>query len=82
MPRESSPVDNLLRHLKGVKPGGQGKWTALCPGHEDRRNSLSIGLGDDGRVLLKCFAGCMADEIVTVIGLKMADLFVGGGGES
>jgi hypothetical protein len=36
---------------------------------------LSIREGDDGRVLLKCFAGCKTQDIVASIELKMSDLF-------
>ncbi len=50
-------------------------WMARCPAHEDAKASLSIGAGDDGRVLLKCFAGCTTEAIVAAIGLTMADLF-------
>jgi hypothetical protein len=36
---------------------------------------LSISVGDDGRVLLKCFAGCRTETIVNALGLSMTDLF-------
>jgi len=36
---------------------------------------LSIGLGEQGQVLLKCFAGCPLERIVETMGLTMADLF-------
>jgi hypothetical protein len=47
----------VLGQLRGVRhaPGG---WTACCPAHADAAPSLSIGLGERGRVLLHCFAGC------------------------
>src|SRR5581483_1134806 len=48
---------------------------ARCPAHDDRANSVSVGTGDDGRVLLKCFAGCTVEAIVARIGLTLADLF-------
>lgn len=50
-------------------------WSALCPAHDDQNASLSIAEGDDGRVLLKCHAGCTTDAICAVAGIKMADLF-------
>ena len=34
-----------------------------------------MGLGDDGRVLLKCFAGCAVEDVVAALGLEMQDLF-------
>jgi hypothetical protein len=48
---------------------------ALCPAHADKEASLSITTGDDGRVLLKCFAGCPAEDIVKAIGMQLKDLF-------
>ena len=52
---------------------------ARCPAHEDRRASLSIGEGDDGRVLIKCFAGCAFEDIVRAVGLEPRDLFSANG---
>ena len=63
----SAPVKGILDRLQNVRPNGNGR-TALCPAHDDRNNSLSVGEGSDGRVLLKCFAGCDASEIVTALG--------------
>ncbi len=37
--------------------------------------SLSISEGDDGRVLLKCFAGCDNSDICRKLGIGMRDLF-------
>jgi hypothetical protein len=68
-------VEQLLDHLDGMRPTGNGSWIARCPAHDDRNPSLSVALGDDGRVLLKCHAGCTTEEIVASIGLTMADLF-------
>jgi putative DNA primase/helicase len=64
----------FVERLEGVKRNGQG-WVARCPTHEDREQSLSVGQGDDGRVLLKCFAGCDAGAIAGAVGLKLKDLF-------
>ncbi|MHC4905015.1 MAG: AAA family ATPase, partial [Planctomycetota bacterium] len=52
-----------------------GGYTALCPGHDDNRNSLSVGLGDDGRVLLHCHAGCSNEAVCKAVGLGLRDLF-------
>lgn len=68
------PVGLILPRLDGVRQSGRG-WIAKCPAHEDRNASLSIGAGDDGRVLLHCFALCPAFDVVAAIGLTLADLF-------
>lgn len=64
----------MLSRLENVKKKGEG-WTALCPAHKDSDPSLHIDLGEDGRVLLKCFAGCETADIVAAIGLELKDLF-------
>ena len=74
MVMRSATVGKVRALLRGVGASG-GAWSARCPKHDDRENSLSIGEGDDGRVLLKCFAGCSADAIVEVLGLELRDLF-------
>ncbi len=70
----SAPVDVVLSTLDKVKKSGKG-WLACCPAHDDRSPSLSIAEGDDGRVLLHCYAGCDTRAVVESAGLKMADLF-------
>jgi hypothetical protein len=70
----TSSMDKFLKHLAGVRKRGDG-YMALCPSHDDREPSLSVCEGDDGRVLLKCFAGCRVEDIVSALGLHMRDLF-------
>lgn len=69
-------LDDLLSRLDKVKPGNAaGRWNARCPAHEDRSPSLTIRFEDDGRILLHCFAGCSALDVVHAVGLEFADLF-------
>lgn len=56
---------------------GASRWVAQCPAHADRSPSLSISQGDDGRLLLHCFAGCNPSKILSTFGLKIRDLFAG-----
>jgi hypothetical protein len=77
----SAAFDRLVTALGDcVRRHRQGQVQARCPGHDDREASLSASVGDDGRVLLKCFAGCSTEAIVSAIGLTMADLFESKGG--
>jgi hypothetical protein len=71
---EAPMIDSLLELLDSVSRSGDG-WSAACPAHDDSRNSLSVGLGEDDRVLVHCHAGCQAEEIVAQLGLSLADLF-------
>ena len=52
-----------------------------CPAHEDRHQSLSVGEGTDGRILIHCFAGCSMEAIVAATGLETSDLFREGEGQ-
>jgi hypothetical protein len=69
----------LLDRLDGVKQTAAARWIAKCPSHEDRSPSLSIREVDGGRVLLKCFAGCGAIDVLDSLGLNWAALFPEGG---
>jgi len=71
----SAPLVILLSRLTRVRRSGDG-WIARCPAHEDAHPSLSVTQGDDGRALVKCFAGCTTETVLEAIGLSMADLFV------
>src|SRR5439155_12900589 len=72
--RAMSPaVENLVSHLHAQR-SGKG-WLARCPAHDDRKPSLSIDEGADGRALLKCHAGCDNTAILDALGMKPRDLF-------
>jgi len=79
------PIDRVLERLDNVRQHN-GYFMACCPAHDDHEPSLSVDEGDDGRVLLHCFAGCAFENIVAAIDLEPKDLFVeaklGGGGGS
>lgn len=68
------PIEVVLERLDGVVKSGK-SFKALCPAHCDKTPSLSVKEGDDGRVLIHCFAGCQIDDIVAATGLTMSDLF-------
>jgi hypothetical protein len=73
----ATPVERLLAKLPDAKQAGKG-WSARCPAHEDRRASLSIAEGDDGRALVKCHAGCKVEAICAALGLRVVDLMATG----
>lgn len=68
-------ADALLAHLENVKRTGDGRWLARCPAHADGRPSLSVKETGEGVVLLKCWAGCSAAEVMAAVGLDMSALF-------
>jgi len=75
----SAAVQRLLDRLPSAKPAGPEKHMAYCPCHErdgdGHRRSLSIGIGDGGKVLLHCFGGCATSDILRALNMKDADLF-------
>jgi len=77
-------IDRLTRYGCNPRRSGAG-WTSRCPSHNDDRPSLSIGVGEGGKVLLHCHAGCPTEAICHALGLSLSDLMpsaddVGGGG--
>ncbi len=56
---------------------GAGRWIAKCPAHPDRSPSLSIAEGRDGKVLVRCFAGCELSAVLQSAGLTIDNLFPG-----
>jgi Protein of unknown function (DUF3987) len=67
-----SSVSDVLSKLRGVRKSGSG-WSAKCPAHDDQKNSLSVSVGDGGRVLLHCHAGCPYGRIAALVGLTAND---------
>lgn len=68
------PLDRVLSRLQGVHRSGDG-FMARCPHHDDRRSSLSVKEGVDGKVLLHCHTGCPTLDVVASAGLAFVDLF-------
>lgn len=61
-------LDNVKKHHDG--------WIAYCPacGHTDKRPTLVVNERDH-RILLHCYRGCAALDVVGALGLTLADLF-------
>lgn len=68
-------IEHVLELLEGVVQEKPNQWNARCPCHDDNRNSLSVGVGDDEKLLLHCHAGCSLHEIRRSLGLEIKDLF-------
>ena len=64
----------FLNRLEGVK-GRDGQYMAKCPAHQDSKPSLSVGVGEDNRILFHCQAGCATEDVLAALGLKQRDLF-------
>jgi putative DNA primase/helicase len=70
----------LLPRFQRARRSGHG-YVALCPGHDDRHQSLSITQVGD-RILLHCFADCSVEVVCAAVGIRMADLFAPSSGNS
>lgn len=70
-----SPAENILGRLQKVRLIKPQTWKACCPAHDDKSPSLNITEAEDGRVLVKCWAGCTSENIVKAVGLQMRDLY-------
>ncbi len=69
-------VARFLNQLKGVKGSGA-KYTANCPGHDDKDRHLSITVEAD-KILLHDHSshGCTPETICKAVGLTLQDLFL------
>lgn len=65
---------SILEKLVGVRKVGVDKYVARCPAHADKSPSLSIREMSDGRVLLKCFAGCETENVLSAVGMTFRDI--------
>jgi putative DNA primase/helicase len=63
----SMSARDILHKLNGVRRASDG-WTARCPAHKDKHNSLSVSEGKGGLMLLFCHAGCTFEQIISALG--------------
>ena len=69
-------TNEFLAYFQNVKKHSSNQYTALCPAHGDKHNSLSIGYRcDKSHWLIYCHAGCDCKDILNAVGLKMSDLY-------
>lgn len=71
-----------MMDARGIVLALGGKWygrygLCRCPAHGDRKPSLSVSDGADGRLLAKCFVGCSFPDIAAA--LRGLGLIEGGG---
>jgi len=66
----------ILGRLEGVQ-GRSPQWRAICPSHPSRHRSRTLAVAEksDGRVLVRCHAGCSIDEVLGALGLEIDALY-------
>ncbi len=67
-------AETIAKALGGRKAGSG--WMARCLTHDDREPSLSIRQADDGKVLVRCHAGC--DQVAVIEALRARGLWNNG----
>lgn len=72
-------LDHVLSKLQNVKKLGNGEYSAQCPAHDDKKNSLAIRPTND-RILLYCHAHCSFESVKQAAGLNLEDLHLNGKG--
>jgi putative DNA primase/helicase len=58
-------AEAIAKALGGHRAGAT--WMARCPVHDDRAPSLSITSGKDGKVLVRCHAGCEQRDLIAAL---------------
>ncbi len=82
---DAAPSQKLAMFLHAC--GGQTKTAGQehvcrCPAHDDQNPSLNVRVADDGRLLVKCRAGCTNEQVVSAIGWTLGDLMPPNGGRA
>lgn len=65
-------AESIARQLGGASKSGD-NWSCRCPAHDDKRASLSITQSYDGKLLVRCHAGC--EQAAVVAELKARGLW-------
>ncbi len=69
---DHASAEPLLQRLDGLQKSGNG-WRARCPGCDGRSRKLSV-TEVYGRVLVHCFSGCAAIDVLQAVGLGWPDI--------
>ncbi len=59
-------INEIVQRLGGGTRSGKG-YMVKCPCHHDQAASLSVAIGDNGKLICHCHAGCDFKDILNVI---------------
>lgn len=68
--RRMAACERIITKLEGLESRSSG-WTARCPSHKG--SGLEVTVTDDGRLWLRCLAGCEVEAVISGLGLSLAD---------
>jgi len=66
-------TEAFTEHCGAPTVYADGRQMFSCPTHGDGNPSLSLKEGDEG-MLIKCYAGCETEDVLTGVGLTWADI--------
>ncbi len=58
-------AETIAKALGGHRAGAT--WMARCPAHDDSSPSLAISAGSNGKVLVRCHAGCDQRDVIAAL---------------
>ncbi len=58
-------AETIAKALGGHRAGAT--WMARCPAHDDSSPSLAISAGSNGKVLVRCHAGCHQRDVIAAL---------------
>jgi putative DNA primase/helicase len=61
-------AESIAKALGGRKAGTA--WVARCPAHKDHEPSLSIAESNNGKVLVRCHAGCEQHRVIAALRVR------------
>ena len=64
-------IHELIGYFQNPHKSGESEYQCLCPSHDDRKASLGLKELSDGRILVHCFAGCSAVDVLGAVGLNL-----------
>ena len=67
--------EKVLSRLQHLRSTGNNRYRAFCPSHDSNSHSLALAVADDGRLLIKCHAGCGALDVLTALGCGWDDCY-------
>lgn len=61
-------AETIAKALGGHRAGAT--WMARCPAHDDSSPSLAISAGKNGKVLVRCHAGCDQRDVIASLSVR------------
>ena len=59
----NTTLSSIASGLNKVRWHGEYEFSACCPAHDDRTPSFTAS-DKNGKILVKCFAGCSQEEVI------------------